>query len=769
MSSVDTLGDDETQQPPDDDGRHDDSSKEEEPGPKRRRVGRPARTLDDLYDMEAPDGGRWDFVIEGEEKLAIYVCKHCFPPGRDARNNLGKQISGRIIGDLGTIVSKANDHCRKLEHISKKLQAERSKNQSLEDAYRRAEEEKKTAARLVLAFTRLAAVTGATLPTMFDSGALDEIVSEFPAGVRSMIRSITRCSGLLPKADTVRDKYMPAILSLDLTLLRELIRGRFYSLLIDESRDCVGRPVANVLCQLDLGGQATVFLIASKRLPGPANHANMKETMDSALSRIEGKWENVLCVASDSASYMVKMMKLLRAKHTNVLHVRCLAHLLHNAVEAGISKSEIISSAQEFAVNFVRTVRPAAMQALWAAEVQTRMLVRPNRVPKYYPTRWECLLDILRFALEYLPASVAFIRQILQPATDLHRKLQGTCAGSNESGVISLLKTKLLVAISELERMQTFLDTMQLQKTTFGTLTKGIAFLEDRLKESAAADQASISAAFPRELRTLMDPYIVVAADNAKMFRAAANRHFQASLGKHFYKDIRVAQLADCAQLLDPRLPTRQRVPWSLLEPAAKWWAAATSASAELIEAIRTEHTHYNRMDLESEAGVTDGLLFWHQRKDGALRHLAALACDLLALPISSAAVERSFSEQHRTDTKIASSTGPEYAEAKAILYQNRHMHRDPRPEFVQLCKLVFDTWYYGKLSSETGDVSRRQVLADLVHVDAFSCDEELRALTSTPFGDVEDPADALPFSPPATGANGASVAGQEGADEDDP
>ena len=239
MDDLEPFGADRTTPSPDDDCTHEDLITEEAPAAKKRHVGRPARTLDDLYGTEPPDGGQWSCLVKGEEKVAIFICKYCFPAGRDALGNLDHQISGRVVGSLGTIVSKAQDHCRKQEHISKKLQAEMSKNLSLEEAFRRAEEEKKTAGRLVLSFTRLAAMTGTPLPTMFDSGALDEIVSEFPAGVRSNIRSMTRCSGLLPKADT----YMPAVLSVHLTLLRVVIRGRCYSLLIDESRDCFGRPV----------------------------------------------------------------------------------------------------------------------------------------------------------------------------------------------------------------------------------------------------------------------------------------------------------------------------------------------------------------------------------------------------------------------------------------------------------------------------------------------------------------------------------------------
>jgi hypothetical protein len=445
--------------------------------------------------------------------------------------------------------------------------------------------------------------------------------------------------------------------------------------------------------------------------------------MNKALTRVGGRWSNVLGVASDSAAYMVLALRLLKKDHPHIVHIRCLAHLMHNAVQAAIGSSVVVSDAVELAINLSRIARPAAMQSKWAAEVKLRQLVEPRRVPKYYEIRWESLLTVLQFALDYLPGSVSFVRNGMEVVTELHRKLAACCAGSSESGVISLLRTKLLVAISELKRLQQFMDTMQLQRTTFGTLTKGIAFLEDNLKASARADARSIAAGFPVELRGLLDPFASLAIENTKAFRATVERSFQASMQKHFYKDVRVAQLADCAQLLDTRLPTRQRVPWSMLESAAKWWAQTTENPEEWLERIEAEHTLFNNMELPE---VSDALMFWEERKQGTLRHMAMFACDLLSIPIGSAAVERSFSEEHRTDTKQASSTGTDYAEMKAVLYQNRDL--DVQPAYKAPRALVFDTWFdrnFPRSADQPQPSADSVLLPDMVEVERAACDEQ--------------------------------------------
>jgi hypothetical protein len=250
------------------------------PAPKKRKAGRPGRTLEQLYDTPCPDG-TWDYIPT--LKKAIYACRLCYE-AKDPRKDPMDPKPGRIVADMGLIVSKAHEHVLTKEHIARKACKERQV--SLKDAWQKASDGKQAAARLILAWTKVAVFTGTPLPSMFDSGALDPVMNEFPAATRQNVKSLTRCSGLLPKGDAVRDTYVPAVFSLHLTLLREIIRGRHISLIVDESRDCVSRPLLNVIVQLACAGKILTFLMASKRLSGPANHTNVREAMDKALKRI---------------------------------------------------------------------------------------------------------------------------------------------------------------------------------------------------------------------------------------------------------------------------------------------------------------------------------------------------------------------------------------------------------------------------------------------------------------------------------------------------
>jgi hypothetical protein len=84
--------------------------------------------------------------------------------------------------------------------------------------------------------------------------------------------------------------------------------------------------------------------------------------------------------------------------------------------------------------------------------------------------------------------------------------------------------------------------------------------------------------------------------------------------------------------------------------------------------------------------------LFWENKLGGNIHHLACFACDLLAMPIGSSEVERSFSEQRRTDTKQSTRASALLAELKAMLYQNRALERCR--ELAPLRSTIFETWF---------------------------------------------------------------------------
>jgi hypothetical protein len=82
--------------------------------------------------------------------------------------------------------------------------------------------------------------------------------------------------------------------------------------------------------------------------------------------------------------------------------------------------------------------------------------------------------------------------------------------------------------------------------------------------------------------------------------------------------------------------------------------------------------------------------------------------------------------------------TGAEYAEMKAVLYQNREIELQPGLQTVR--DLVFHTWYYFKYCSGSPPIGLA-MLTDLVEVDDSICQY------GTPTVVEEDDDSSLPFS----------------------
>jgi len=149
------------------------------------------------------------------------------------------------------------------------------------------------------------------------------------------------------------------------------------------------------------------------------------------------------------------------------------------------------------------------------------------------------------------------------------------------------------------------------------------------------------------------------------------------------------------------------------------WWASFQKDADDIVEMLRVQFDLYKAID----EGTTPPrpLVFWQQTTEGPLRDLARFASDILCLPVSSAEVERSFSEQRKTDTKESAQSSPAYAELRAMLYQNRHIELDEEYESVR--REVFGCWadtaFEGRLRSPASTTVTAGELAAMAPVDA--------------------------------------------------
>jgi hypothetical protein len=319
---------------------------------------------------------------------------------------------------------------------------------------------------------------------------------------------------------------------------------------------------------------------------------------------------------------------------------------------------------------------------------------------------------VVEFVFEYLPATVAFVMHLDGKLTPTEEILRGICENQTDVQFTSTMTGKLQVCKEELTRIAEFYDRSQKRMTTFGLILSAVVALQHDLRVSPSPDPDA-----PRpqcavvDWRRMPQSYVTELMESVKEFRRTVADAFQSSLTKHFYRDDMILPLAEGAQVLVPKSPMRTSATWATVARAVRWWCEMTGAEEGIEDTIRAQFELYKHMSFDLP--VDHAVPFWYQRTDGCLADLARFALDVLCLPIGSAEVERSFSEQRKTDTKQSTSSSPALAELKACLYQNRHIEQDS--QFADVRSDVFDLWVDSVFDGRFPRPSRARQLSEAI------------------------------------------------------
>ena len=97
---------------------------------------------------------------------------------------------------------------------------------------------------------------------------------------------------------------------------------------IDET-EFRGKNFFHILCGT-LDKPDCCFLIKCCVIDGSANSQKIVHELDDVIKEFKVRKEDVNLLISDATSYMCRAGKVLKEIYSNLLHVTCLAHLLHN-------------------------------------------------------------------------------------------------------------------------------------------------------------------------------------------------------------------------------------------------------------------------------------------------------------------------------------------------------------------------------------------------------------------------------------------------------
>jgi len=140
----------------------------------------------------------------------------------------------------------------------------------------------------------------------------------------------------IPEESTLRKHYLTDCYEETIKKIRNDVVGKKIFVSIDETTDCEGRYVANVIIGiLDKNTPGKLYLLNSEELD-KANYFTISKVFDQSMFLLwsEGiRHDDVLLFVTDAAPYMIKAANSLKALYSKMVHVTCLAHAHHRVAE----------------------------------------------------------------------------------------------------------------------------------------------------------------------------------------------------------------------------------------------------------------------------------------------------------------------------------------------------------------------------------------------------------------------------------------------------
>lgn len=125
------------------------------------------------------------------------------------------------------------------------------------------------------------------------------------------------------------------------------------------------------------------------------------ETIYNSLDKINASRDRLVLIISDAATYMVKAVRQMKTTRPNLLHITCLAHLLHNCAIRIKSFYKDVDSV--IASLKALTIKNKATSSLFA-EI--------GKPPNVIITRWSSWLRAINYYCDHLPKIKEIVSQL---------------------------------------------------------------------------------------------------------------------------------------------------------------------------------------------------------------------------------------------------------------------------------------------------------------------------------------------------------------------
>ncbi|KAG0444092.1 hypothetical protein HPB47_014185 [Ixodes persulcatus] len=214
----------------------------------------------------------------------------------------------------------------------------------------------------------------------------------------------------MPGSDQLYRKYLHEVSEKDIATISSSMKDR--PITVDESPELRGRPAMAVLATFyddDLPGRRTLMI--DLQVLQQCNAVSIGMLIQTALQKVGKALADVAALCSHSASYMQKLRKDLQlsSPEFKALHFKDPCHLLNNALEDGI-KTSSFKVVQDFVVHFPAPLKSSRELRRKFGLVCVAMGMTIESLKTVCPSRWFSFYEALEDVLDYWRAILSFLR-----------------------------------------------------------------------------------------------------------------------------------------------------------------------------------------------------------------------------------------------------------------------------------------------------------------------------------------------------------------------
>lgn len=228
----------------------------------------------------------------------------------------------------------------------------------------------------------------------------------------------------LPSESTCRKKVSD-LADKEKDRVKDIVRNKQIFLEIDES-EVSGTKYVNVLIGT-LDNPTKVYMCSCTALTGNVNAQVIIHIIDDTIRYLNTDRENFCLLISDAAPYMISAAKTLKELYTQLFHVTCIAHLLHNCALR-------VKSYFDSADNLIARIKAATVKN----KTRQDMFQAIGKPPEPIVTRWSSWLKAAFYYADNLPAVKDIVNRFENSGLIVQNAKASICASGLERDLMNI-------------------------------------------------------------------------------------------------------------------------------------------------------------------------------------------------------------------------------------------------------------------------------------------------------------------------------------------